>query len=141
MRRLRCPHCLELMQVKNSFARSRIRCPACKKTLRLPREEKEPQEEYKVRSRDERSSQSKDVQDYVQTLEKEARIEQGRKPYHRGRRPAGLVGGLVLLTGGFVLAAYVFTRGGGLMTTFLLGTLLPVMLILSGVACLLSWRK
>jgi hypothetical protein len=127
------------MQVKNSVAGSRVRCPACKKALRVPSEEKESRAESKAQ--DERSSQSKDVQDYVQSLENQARIEQGRKPYHRGRRPAGLVVGLMLLTGGFSLAGYVFTRGGGLMTTFLLGTLVPVMLILSGVACLLSWRK
>ena len=37
--------------------------------------------------------------------------------------------------------SHVFTRGGGLVTTFLLGTLLPITLILSGIACLASWRK
>src|SRR2546430_1701394 len=110
MRRLRCPHCLELMQVQSSVAGSRIRCPGCKKTLRVPREENESRAESQL-AQDERSSQSTDVQDYVRSLEREARIEQGRKPYHRGRRPAGLVLGLMLLTGGFSLAGYVVTRG------------------------------
>jgi hypothetical protein len=104
--------------------------------LRVPPDEKEEKGAH-----DERPSPSKDVQDYVQSLEKEARIEQGRKPYHRRRRSAGLVVGLMLVSGGFGLLAYAFTSGGGLMATFLLGTLLPVMLILSGVACLFSWRK
>ena len=139
--RVRCPHCLELLRVKKSVPGSIVRCPTCKEKLRVPGEEKGSQADYKARSPADKSSQSQDVQDYVQSLENRARSEQGRKPYHRGRRPTSLVAGLLLLTAGSCLAAHVFTRGGGLVTTFLLGTLLPITLILSGIACLASWRK
>jgi hypothetical protein len=145
MPRVLCSHCWELVQVDESSldevgAGSAMRCPVCSGALDAGSQEAAPVE-YQVHTPPEKSHQSKEIQEYVHSLEEQARKEQAREPYHRGRPPVDLVAGLILVGCGFWVLVNIFTGGGGLMSSLINGIFPALLLILIGAICLIFWAK
>jgi hypothetical protein len=132
-----CPHCLELVQMEEATGDSSNRCPRCAEVLDAAVVTKTT--EYEVHTPLEKSRQSAEVQEYVQSLEKEARKEQQRQPYHRKRFPVDLIVGLILIGGGMLVFVNVFRGEGGLMSSLINGIFPALLLVLIGAVCLRFW--
>jgi hypothetical protein len=141
MLRVLCPHCWELVQTDEADAGSLPRCPACAGALDPAGREEVNHVKYEVHAEVEKAHQSREVQEYVHSLEEQARRELERQPYHRGRPPVDLVVGLILMGSGVLLLVTSFTGGGGLMSSLVNGIFPAFGLILIGVLCLIFWAK
>jgi len=84
-----------------------------------------------------------EAQKIVAELEKKAQEEADRKPYIRRRIPIDLIGGIALVGSGLVLMLKALLGGGagGMFVTLINGILFPMILILLGAMCLVSWSK
>jgi hypothetical protein len=140
-RRALCPHCWQLVLTKEANAGCTIHCPECGGALGDAGQLEADQTKYAVHTPETRSHQSKEVQEYVQSLEAHARKEQAKQPYRRRRFPVDLVVGLTLAGCGCWLLVSAFMGEGGLMST-LVNTIFPAfVLLLIGAVCLIFWAK
>jgi hypothetical protein len=139
---IHCPHCRKELRVPNDRAGCRVRCSGCGAELKAPeREPEEPGgEPYTLKTNEERPDPPRIVQDYVDHLTRKAAVEQERKPYIRTRFPVDLIAGLLLFAIGFGIFLFVL-REGGSMNLLVNGFLIPMIFILAGVGCILSWLK
>jgi hypothetical protein len=139
--RVLCPHCWQLVLAEATNDDSVTRCPLCAGVLGAAGQREVDQIKYAVHTPETRSHQSKEIQEYVQSLEAHARKEQAKQPYHRRRFPIDLLVGLILVCCGCWLLITAFSGEGGLMST-LVNTIFPAfVLILIGAVCLIFWAK
>jgi hypothetical protein len=136
-----CPHCLEIVPDEDAGANPLTHCPRCTAALDPDSQEPAPPREYGVEGQEEHAHQSANVREYVQSLEKSARQDRKRKPYHRSRAPIGLITGLVLIGIGIALLLNAFLGEGGYMSALINGVLLSSVFILAGVCCLIFREK
>jgi hypothetical protein len=136
-----CPHCLEIVPADEAGASLHTHCPRCARALDPDSQEAAPPREYKVDAQAEPAHQSANVQEYVQSLEKRARQDRKRKPYHRSRVPVGFITGLVLIGGGVAMLLNAFLGDGGYMSSLVNGVFLSAVFILAGVCCLIFREK
>jgi hypothetical protein len=139
MFRVYCPHCLELVQTEDTNDGSSAHCPVCAGALDAVVLNDRTLADYEVHTPLERSHQSVDVQEYVQSLERDARKQQKRQPYRRKRLPVDLIVGLMLMGGGLLVLVNVFRGEGGLMSSLINGIFPALLLILVGALCLKFW--
>ncbi len=136
-----CPHCLETLPDDEAGASPLTHCPRCTAPLDPDSQEPLPPREYDVDVEKEPAHQAANVREYVASLEKRARKDRKRKPYHRKRPPIGLVTGLILIGIGVALLLNAFLGEGGYMSALINGILLSSMFVLAGVCCLIFREK
>jgi hypothetical protein len=141
---MQCPHCRKELRVPNDRAGCRIRCSGCDAELQAP--EPEPDElsgepAYALKTNEDRHERPSDIHAYVENLTSKATEKHERKPYSRNRRPVGLVAGLLLFACAFGIFLFVVLGEGGMMNTLINGILLPMIFIIAGTVCILSWWK
>jgi hypothetical protein len=139
---IHCPHCRKELRLTNDRAGCRIRCSGCDAELQAPDQE-EPSGEpaYTVKTNEERDGSPSNDQEYVEHLTKKAAKEQKRKPSSRNRFPVDLIAGLLLFACGIGISLFVILGEGGMMNTLVNGFLCPMIFIITGAACILSWWK
>ena len=139
---IHCPHCGKELRVLNDRAGGRVRCYGCDAELQAPEAEpEEPGGEYTLKSNEERHDSPSNDQDYVEHLTRKAAVEQERKPYIRKRFPVDLLAGLVLFAIGIGISLFVILGEGGNMNILVNGFLIPMIFIIIGAGCILSWLK
>jgi hypothetical protein len=141
---IRCPHCQKELQVPNDRAGCRIRCSGCDAELEAPQPEPDtssPEQAYTVKKIEERLDPPSDFQEHVEDLTRKSAKRRRRKPYHRKRYPVDLIAGLLLFACAFGIFLFVVLSEGGMMNTLINGILLPMIFIIAGTLCILSWRK
>jgi hypothetical protein len=141
---IHCPHCRKELQVPEDRAGGRIRCSGCDAEVQAP--EPEPDQPggelaYTIKTTDERPDSPSNVQDYVDYLARNAAVERKRKPYIRSRFPVDLLAGLLLIACGFGIFLFVILGEAGMMHILVFGFLLPMVFIIAGAGCILSWLK
>ena len=145
MVRVLCPRCLELVQMEEEpIAGTSMRCPVCGGAMDPASQETDTHAGYEVHTQREKDKapQPEGIQEYVQSLEKRARQERKRQPYHRGGFPVNLVAGLVLIICGFLLLLLAAFRGEAAPMSTLINLILPaVMLFVIGGVCLVYWAR
>ena len=110
--------------------------------LQAPAEEEASGEPaYTLKTNEERHDSPSNDQEYVEHLTKKAAKEQKRKPASRNRFPVDLLAGLVLFASGIGISLFVILGEGGMMNTLVNGFLCPMIFIITGAACILSWWK
>src|SRR5438132_7479439 len=120
----RCPHCLELVRMEEAGDGVSMRCPVCAGTLTATGQQVGRAPKYEVHGEEEKAHQSKEVQEYVDSLEKRARKDRKRKPYHRVRAPIALLTGLILIGGGVAFFLNALLGLWGFMSALINGILL-----------------
>jgi hypothetical protein len=134
---LRCPHCLEMVQADED---SSARCPFCGRDMSSDVRKSSPLPDY-VAHPQEGPKDSPHIKEYVQSLEKRARKERKRQPYHRPRTPVGLITGILFILGGVAFLGYAFLGDHGMMTSLINGILPAAVLIVFGVTCIVTWNR
>lgn len=136
-----CPHCLEIVPDDEAASEPLTHCPRCAAALDPNSSEPAPPREYKVDAPPEPINQGVHIQEYVQSLEKRARQERKREPYHRKKAPVGLITGIVLIAIGIAILLNAFFGEGGYMSSLINGILLSSVFILVGAVCLIVRDK
>jgi hypothetical protein len=139
---MHCPYCRKELRVPNDRAGGRVRCDGCDAELQAPDPEPEEdgEEPYAVKTREERRDPPNNDRDYVDHLTRRAAVERKQKPYTRRRFPVDLIAGLVLFACGIGISLFVFLEGGS-MNMLVNGFLIPMIFIIIGVGCILSWLR
>jgi hypothetical protein len=141
---MQCPHCRKEMQVPNDRAGGRVRCYGCDAELQAPEPEPEEagEQAYTLKTKEERLDSPSNDRDYVEHLTRRAAVEQQRKrkPYVRSRFPVDLLAGLLFFAVGIGISLFVVLEGGA-MNMLVNGFLIPMIFILIGAGCILSWLK
>jgi hypothetical protein len=139
MFRVYCPHCLAMVQQDDADGEAAALCPVCKGALDAVGVPAATFPDYEVKGAAEPAQQNKDVQEYVQSLEKRARKERKKKPYNRKRFPVDLVAGIILIGIGCMLLLFAFSGEGGMMSA-LVNYILPAsILFMIGAICIRFW--
>jgi hypothetical protein len=142
---IHCPHCGKELQLLNDRAGSRVRCSACDQELQAP-EAEEPDGELAYTLNEKGQESPSNDQAYVENVTRKAAKERKRKPPSRNRFPVDLIAGLLLVACGIGFSLFVIFGGGGLfqaglMNAFVCGLLFPLIFIITGAMCIVSWWK
>ena len=140
---MHCPHCRKELRVPNDRAGGRVRCSGCDAELQAPDPELEEagEQAYTFKTDEERLDSPNNDRDYVEHLTRKAAVEQKRKPYVRSRFPVDLLAGLLLFACGIGISLFVIFGEGGAMNILVNGFLIPMIFILIGAGCILSWLR
>jgi uncharacterized Zn finger protein (UPF0148 family) len=137
---MHCPHCRKELLLPNDRAGGRVRCHGCDAELQAPQPEPEEAGEQAYTLKTMEVSPSND-QDYVDHLTRRAAVQQERKPYIRSRFPVDLLAGLLSFAFGIGTSLFVILGEGGMMNILVNGFLIPMIFIIIGAGCILSWLK
>jgi hypothetical protein len=141
---MHCPHCRKELQVPNDRAGCLIRCTGCDAELQTP--EPDPDDPsgdpaYTLKTNEECHDPPSGTQDYVENLTRKAAKKRKEKPYIRKRPPVDLIAGLLLFACALGIFLFVVLGEGGMMNGLVNGILLPMIFIIAGTLCIVSWRK
>ena len=141
---MHCPYCRKELQVPNDRAGGRVRCSGCDAELQAP--EPEPDEPgadpaYTLATTEASHDSPSFVRDYVDHLTRKAAVELERKPFIRARFPVDLIAGLLFFAIGLGISLFVIFGEGGNMNILVNGFLIPMVFIITGAGCILSWLK
>jgi hypothetical protein len=130
--------------VPNDRAGFTIRCSGCDAEFQAPApepDEASARAAYAVQSNTEGDDPAGAIHDFVTHVTTKAAKQLRRKPYVRKRFPVDLLVGVLLFACALGIFLFVRLREGGMMNTLINGILLPMIFVIAGGFCLLSWWR